>query len=135
MTVTEESTPAFDREALRARYREERDKRLRPEGIGQYRRLGGERAEDPYLPVVARAPKLDHVTFTFIGAGFAGLVTGARLHERGIRDVRLIGKAGDVGGTWYWNRYPTSGSAARGIVDPGNVSASITAARSPTASR
>lgn len=101
MTVTDEPTPAFDKEALRALYREERDKRLRADGIAQYRRLGGERAEDPYLPVVPREPKRDHAAFTFIGAGFAGLVTGARLHERGISGVRLIDKAGDVGGTWY----------------------------------
>jgi cyclohexanone monooxygenase len=34
------------------------------------------------------------------------LVTAARLVEAGVTDVRLIDKAGDVGGTWYWNRYP-----------------------------
>ena len=31
---------------------------------------------------------------------------GARLREAGYRSIRLIEKAGDVGGTWYWNRYP-----------------------------
>lgn len=41
-----------------------------------------------------------------IGAGFGGLVIGARLKQAGISDVRLIDKAGDVGGVWYWNRYP-----------------------------
>jgi cation diffusion facilitator CzcD-associated flavoprotein CzcO len=41
-----------------------------------------------------------------IGAGFGGLVTGARLRELGVQDIRLIDKAADVGGTWYWNRYP-----------------------------
>ena len=39
-------------------------------------------------------------------AGFAGLVTGARLKQAGIDDVRIIDKGGDVGGNWYWNRYP-----------------------------
>ena len=53
-----------------------------------------------------REPKRDHVTFAFIGGGFAGLVTGARLVEAGVRDVRIIEKGGDFGGTWYWNRYP-----------------------------
>ena len=48
----------------------------------------------------------DHVTFAFIGGGFAGLVVGARLKEAGIKDVRIIEKGGDFGGTWYWNRYP-----------------------------
>ena len=99
----------MDRDALRRKYREERDKRLRPDGNDQYVRLTGRfahYAEDPYLPVVERAPKTDHVTFAFIGGGFAGLVTGARLKEAGIDDVRIIDKAGDFGGTWYWNRYP-----------------------------
>ena len=46
------------------------------------------------------------MTVAFIGGGFAGLVTGARLKQAGIDDVRIIDKGGDVGGTWYWNRYP-----------------------------
>ena len=62
--------------------------------------------DDPYTPVVEREPKTDHVTVAFIGGGFAGLVTGARLKEAGIDDVRIIEKGGDFGGTWYWNRYP-----------------------------
>ncbi|HEX5365110.1 MAG TPA: NAD(P)/FAD-dependent oxidoreductase, partial [Acidimicrobiales bacterium] len=96
----------FDREALERRYREEREKRLRPEGIAQYRRLVGDGIADPYLPVTPRAPRHDHVTFTFVGGGFAGLVTGAALRRAGIDGVRLVDKAGDFGGTWYWNRYP-----------------------------
>ncbi|HVV24626.1 MAG TPA: NAD(P)/FAD-dependent oxidoreductase, partial [Pseudonocardiaceae bacterium] len=48
----------------------------------------------------------DHATVVFIGGGFAGLVTGARLKEAGVGDVRIIEKGGDFGGTWYWNRYP-----------------------------
>ena len=31
---------------------------------------------------------------------------GARLREAGYGSIRLVEKAGDVGGTWYWNRYP-----------------------------
>src|SRR5690349_25174240 len=58
------------------------------------------------MPVQPREPKRDHVTFAFIGGGFAGLTTAARLVEAGIRDVRVIEKGGDFGGTWYWNRYP-----------------------------
>ena len=33
-------------------------------------------------------------------------MTGARLVEAGITDVRIVEKGGDFGGTWYWNRYP-----------------------------
>jgi hypothetical protein len=82
MTVTR--TPArpdgtpIDKEALRRKYLQERDKRLRPDGNQQYLRLTGQLAhylEDPYTPRVERAPLTDHVTFAFIGGGFAGLVT------------------------------------------------------------
>jgi cation diffusion facilitator CzcD-associated flavoprotein CzcO len=99
----------IDKDAIRERYRVERDKRLRTDGNDQYVRIAGvfdEYLEDPYTPVTPRAPKTDHVTFAFVGGGFAGLVTGARLKEAGIDDVRIIEKGGDFGGTWYWNRYP-----------------------------
>ena len=93
----------IDREALRRKYAEERAKRLRPDGNAQYLQMSGRFArylDDPYLPVVPRAPKSDHVTFAFIGGGFAGLVNAARLVEARVRDVRIIEKAGDFGGTW-----------------------------------
>jgi cyclohexanone monooxygenase len=99
----------IDKDALRRKYAEERDKRLRPDGNAQYLQLKGQLAhylEDPYTPVTERAPKTDHVTVAFIGGGFAGLVTGARLKEAGVENVRIVEKAGDFGGTWYWNRYP-----------------------------
>ena len=99
----------IDKDALKAKYKAERDKRIRADGIHQYVRLEGHlavTADDPYTPFKEREPKTDHVTFAFIGGGFAGLVAGARLVEAGITDVRIIDKAGDFGGTWYWNRYP-----------------------------
>ena len=98
-----------DRAALRARYRAERDKRLRVDGNTQYLEASGRYAnllDDPYTPVVPRAPLHTDVQVLVVGAGFAGLVIGARLKQAGITDVRLIDKAGDVGGVWYWNRYP-----------------------------
>jgi cation diffusion facilitator CzcD-associated flavoprotein CzcO len=103
-----DGTP-IDRDAIRQKYLAERDKRLRPDGNDQYRRLTGRLAhhlEDPYTPRVEREPRKDHVTVALIGAGFAGLVTGARLKEAGVESVRILDKGGDVGGTWYWNRYP-----------------------------
>jgi cation diffusion facilitator CzcD-associated flavoprotein CzcO len=98
-----------DVEALRARYAQERDKRLRPDGNDQYIQLTGQFGhylEDPYIERVEREPRRDHVTFAFVGGGFAGLVTAARLKDAGIEDVRIIEKGGGFGGTWYWNRYP-----------------------------
>jgi cyclohexanone monooxygenase len=99
----------IDRDALRQKYRQERDKRLRQDGNAQYLPLAGALAgasTDPYLPVQARPPCTDELLFTFIGGGFSGLLTGARLKEAGLADVRIVEKAGDFGGTWYWNRYP-----------------------------
>ncbi|WP_371310208.1 flavin-containing monooxygenase [Hyphomonas sp.] len=100
---------SLDKETIRRKYSEERKKRLRPDGNAQYVRLEDvlkDLAGDPYTPWTEREPARDHVTFAFVGGGFAGLVVGARLKEAGIKDFRLIEKGGDVGGTWYWNRYP-----------------------------
>ncbi|MEJ0044376.1 MAG: NAD(P)/FAD-dependent oxidoreductase [Rhizomicrobium sp.] len=99
----------FNPDALRQKYRAERDKRLRTDGNEQYVEIKGDFArylEDPYVAPVARAPLSDAVEVAVIGGGFGGLLAGARLREAGIDDVRIIEKGGDFGGTWYWNRYP-----------------------------
>lgn len=98
-----------DREALRRKYREERDKRLRPDGADQYLEPVGRFAyleEDPYTPAADRAPLTDHVTVLVVGGGFSGLCTGARLRGESIADFRIVEGGGDFGGVWYWNRYP-----------------------------
>ena len=100
----------FDPDALRARYRAERDKRLRDDGNEQYVEAKGAFAgflDDPYVaPGFAREPLADSVQVVVIGGGFGGLLAAARLREAGVRDIRIIEKGGDFGGTWYWNRYP-----------------------------
>jgi len=98
----------MDVEALRRRYREERDKRIRPDGNDQYLRIAdefGHYRDDPHTPWTERPPRTDHRTVVCVGGGFAGLVTAARLREAGV-DVRIVETGGDFGGTWYWNRYP-----------------------------
>lgn len=103
------STILLDKTAIKQKYADERAKRMRADGNDQYQRLEGkfhDMAVDPHTPLQQRDPVKDHVTFAFVGAGFSGLVVGARLKEAGIEDVRLIDKGGNVGGTWYWNRYP-----------------------------
>jgi len=98
-----------DIDVLRRRYASERAKRLRRDGNDQYVELKGTFArllDDPYTERADRAAKHDHVTVTFVGGGFAGLVTGARLMASGIDEVRIVEKGGGFGGTWYWNRYP-----------------------------
>ena len=108
-TVEEPAAPAFDPDALREKYRAERDKRLRPDGNDQYVEITGRFAhylDDPYVEPIERDPLFDEVDVVVIGGGFGGLLAGARLKEAGITDVRIIEKGGDFGGTWYWNRYP-----------------------------
>lgn len=101
---------AFDPDALRDRYSRERQRRLRSDGIDQYLEVAGRFArfaDDPWAdPGFTREPMSDEVDVAIVGAGFGGLLTGARLRELGVRSIRLIDKAADVGGTWYWNRYP-----------------------------
>jgi cyclohexanone monooxygenase len=100
----------FDPMALRARYAAERQKRLRPDGNNQYVEVTGKYAhfeEDPYVELGFTRPALvEKLEAVIIGGGFGGLLAAARLQEVGITDVRIIEKAGDFGGTWYWNRYP-----------------------------
>src|SRR3954470_803510 len=100
----------FDPDVLREKYREERDKRIRPDGNEQYVEVTAEFSnyvDDPYVERgFTREPLFDDVDVAIIGGGFGGLLMGARLREAGFERLRLIEKAGDVGGTWYWNRYP-----------------------------
>ena len=100
----------FDPDSLRNKYREERDRRIRTDGNEQYVEVKGDfkrYIDDPYVePGFTRAPINDTVEVIIIGGGFGGLLAGARLSEAGVKDIRIIEKGGDFGGTWYWNRYP-----------------------------
>ena len=96
----------FDDEA-RARYREFNDARR---GAAGFMTIDGPLAH--YLAdvhsstPVPREPLTDECEVLVVGAGFAGLLLWHRLRGAGFDDVRFCEKAGDVGGTWYWNRYP-----------------------------
>jgi cyclohexanone monooxygenase len=95
--------------ALKARYLLERDKRLRANATEQYVAPTGELThylDDPHTPPVEREAVSEEVEVAVIGCGFGGLQVAAELVKAGIDDFRMIDKAGDVGGVWYWNRYP-----------------------------
>ena len=53
----------------------------------------------------SRQDGVDSCDVVVVGAGFAGLYQVHRLHQAGFR-VRAFEQGSDVGGTWYWNRYP-----------------------------
>ena len=108
-TATEDL--GFDPDALREKYRLEREKRLRDDGSDQYIEMSGRWARyaeaDPYVEqVIERAPITDEIDVAIIGGGFSGLLASARLTEAGVDDFRVIEAGSDFGGTWYWNRYP-----------------------------
>ena len=116
--VLEANLP-FDVDQVRAKYDLERDIRLerRPEGHKQYVSISelakqDERfaamLRDRWAPVLPRPPLTDTVHVLVVGAGYGGLLAGARLVQQGIdpHGIRLLDAAGDVGGTWYFNRYP-----------------------------
>lgn len=100
------ATPDRSAETLRARYRAERERRLRSDGPAQYQDPGSFDG-DPYGgPRTERAPLRDRVDVLVVGGGFAGLLAGARLRQAGMKRIRIVERGGDFGGTWYWNRYP-----------------------------
>ncbi len=109
MLTADPSKLGFDPAELKMRYLTERDRRIRPDGNEQYTEVVAEFSrydDDPYTERVERDPVDDEVQVVIIGGGFGGLLMGGRLREAGFDDLRVIEKAGDFGGTWYWNRYP-----------------------------
>ncbi|MFM7271240.1 MAG: flavin-containing monooxygenase [Actinomycetes bacterium] len=95
-------------EAAKARYDAERAKRVRDEGLGQYHSLSEyDLDRDPWAdPAATRDPVTAEVDVVVLGGGFAGMLAAINLTKLGITDFRIIEKAADFGGTWYWNRYP-----------------------------
>lgn len=103
------TSPGFPDEA-RAKYQAEREKRLsesrtKLQDLDHDDRFAGY-LDDPFTPFVERAPLSTETEVAIIGAGLAGVVLGAKLRDAGVNSFRMIDKAGGVGGTWYWNRYP-----------------------------
>jgi cation diffusion facilitator CzcD-associated flavoprotein CzcO len=96
--------------ALRARYLQERDKRVMREATNQYVRATGKfedvYAADPHTPFMPREPLAEDLDVAILGAGWTGLLAAYHLKNAGVTNFRNIDHAGDWGGVWYWNRYP-----------------------------
>ncbi len=89
------------------KYRKFKEERV---GSADYISMEGEFSrylKDVYSeePIKREALK-DECEILVVGAGFAGLLLWFKLKAAGFVDVRFCEKGGDVGGTWYWNRYP-----------------------------
>src|SRR5262249_39552954 len=91
---------------MRHRYEIERERRLRPDGNAQDEDFGPRTA--PWTGPVERKPRRDTVDVAIVGAGLSGLIAGVKLRMAGVERIRLIDRAGDVAGTWYWSRYPAA---------------------------
>jgi cation diffusion facilitator CzcD-associated flavoprotein CzcO len=96
----------FDTEE-QARYRAFKEARR---GAADYMAIEGDFSRylnDLYSTApVPRDALTDECEILVVGAGFAGLLLWYKLSLAGFTDVRFCEKGGDVGGTWYWNRYP-----------------------------
>ncbi|WP_293675891.1 NAD(P)/FAD-dependent oxidoreductase [uncultured Phenylobacterium sp.] len=96
----------FDAEE-QAKYKAFKDARR---GAADYMAMEGDfkkYLEDVYsAPPIPREPLTDECDILVVGAGFSGLLLWHKLRDAGFTDVRFCEKGGDVGGTWYWNRYP-----------------------------
>ncbi len=90
-----------------AKYRDFKEARR---GAADYMAMEGEFSkylEDVYsADPVQRDALTDECEVLVVGGGFAGLLLWHKLSAAGFSDVRFCEKGGDVGGTWYWNRYP-----------------------------
>lgn len=104
------SPEEIDIPATRAKYKIEKERRMRPEGQTQYVQPTGEFSHeyqgDPHTPVVAREPITRETDVAVLGGGFSGILAGVALRKAGVDDFCNIDHAGDFGGVWYWNRYP-----------------------------
>ena len=81
--MTGASARQFNPDELRNKYEQERDKRLRPDGIAQYTETAGHfrrfRSDDPYMARMERAPVKKSVEVILMGAGFGGIPGGLRM--------------------------------------------------------
>jgi cation diffusion facilitator CzcD-associated flavoprotein CzcO len=117
---TLEQELGVDSEALLARYRRERDKRLRVDGVGQFLSVTGRfehYRDDPWVdPAFTRRPLTDEVEVLVVGGGLGALQLGANLRKAGVQSIRFVERAGGFGGVWYWNRYPGAACDTQAIL-------------------
>ena len=109
-----ESEAAQAAMSIQQKYTEERQKRIRDDGDGQYVDLSQSEkfkhyAEDPWLNERSDQVTIkdgEHIKYLVLGAGWAGVQFAVKLIQAGISasDIRIVDSAGGFGGTWYYNR-------------------------------
>ena len=101
----------IDIPAIKQKYKQEREKRLRPEKGEQYAPPSDHFTHDtyehdPFEPVVPRDALDEDIDVAILGAGWTGILAAYHLTQAGVTNFRVLDHAGNFGGTWYWNRYP-----------------------------
>lgn len=99
----------IDIPALKEKYQQERDKRIRREGEEQYAPHNDTLTQDsyehdPFSPVIPRDALNEEVDVLILGGGWTGLLAAHHLTGMGVTNFLNIDHAGNWGGTWYWNR-------------------------------
>lgn len=94
----------IDIPALKERYRQERDKRMRPEGGEQYAAPADHLTHDtyehdPFTPVAPRDCLNDEIDVAILGGGWTGILAAYHLTQAGVTNFRVIDHAGNFGGT------------------------------------
>ncbi|KAL6918651.1 hypothetical protein FSST1_010146 [Fusarium sambucinum] len=103
-------------ESAQRKYDEEREKRIRRDGMAQYMDLYAHDKfrhfqADPWVQFDPAQSGLNppedgpRCEILIIGAGYGGLLFAVLLLQAGFRleDIRMVDSAGGFGGTWYWN--------------------------------
>lgn len=99
----------LDVETITARYQAERQKRLRADGVAQFKPATGSFSHfkaDPEAAPPRRDPITSGTKVLIVGAGIGGLVAAVKLLNQGVDDFLIIDKASRFGGTWAWNQFP-----------------------------
>jgi cyclohexanone monooxygenase len=104
------SNASIDIPALKEKYRQQRERRIRRDGQNQYLKTEKDFSDsyeaDPHMPVVPRMAISEDIDVAVLGGGFTGILAAVHLKRAGVDNIRNIEHAGDFGGVWYWNRYP-----------------------------
>ncbi|KEF54124.1 uncharacterized protein A1O9_09919 [Exophiala aquamarina CBS 119918] len=102
-----------DFDQMTAKYNDERIRRLQRAGLENYHHVVDtnlsilpEMVGDPFAKPVIRDPVTEESDIAIIGGGVGGVLMACRLVKAGFQNIKIVEKAGDFGGTWYWNRYP-----------------------------
>ena len=99
------------------RFKEEREKRLRPDGLAQYAKVPTTEkfkkfSEDPWVapgtPVYEPVRDGGSIKLMILGAGADGVLQAVQCIKAGMsaEEILFVDVAAGFGGAWYWNRYP-----------------------------